>query len=76
MKDRTGEVWELPTGTLFVVVGPPSLHKVLGWQHPALRLVWGENDDGPQVSTVQEQEPGSKTRGVGTLESRGWGRIA
>jgi hypothetical protein len=71
--DRTRQVWEIPVvGTVFVVTGPPWLHEVLGWQHPALLLVRPANDDPPAMSTVQEPCPVMLT----SFEDRGWKRLA
>lgn len=68
-RDRKGQVWELPTGTIFVVVGAPWRHGILGWQHPALTLV--AHDDTPSVTDVQEF-----SRVSGAFEDRGWSRLA
>lgn len=72
MKDRTGEVWELPNGTSFLVTGPPRRHPALGPQHPCLRLVRGVGDDGPDRSTVQELDD----RPTLDFTERGWRRLA
>lgn len=72
MKDRTGEVWELPNGTSFLVTGPPWRHPRLGTQHPYLRLVAGTGDDGPGEGTVQELDEQPRL----DFTERGWRRLA
>jgi hypothetical protein len=72
-KDRTGEVWELPTGTSFLVTGPPRRHPVFGPQHPYLRLTRGPSDDSEHDrGVVQELDD----KPCLDFTERGWRRLA
>lgn len=81
-KDRTGEVWELPTGSSFLVTGPPTKHAIFGTQHPYLMLARGRLDDGPSRGVVQEKADASPAIELGgfkardSFEERGWRRLA
>lgn len=68
-RDRTGEVWELPNGTSFLVTGPPIDNSVFGLQHPYLLLCKGTPAD-VERGIIQENKL------VGTFEERGWRRLA
>jgi hypothetical protein len=71
-KDRTGEVWELATGTSFLVTGPPRRHPTLGPQHPYLRLTRGPSDDSEHDrGSIQELAFENHS-----FEDRGWRRLA